>query len=162
MRVVNRLPFWMHQIIEYLIALLVATGAVRANQPVAVLTGAAVIALLASTSDAPLAAKKLVARSTQRYLDIGAAAMLVVLGGLFRDWLGPKGTFWLVAGGVMLAVLVWRTDYSDRRVRERAPRTRTIDARAVSERAQGASKVAGAISGRAAAAGRAAWRKRRG
>lgn len=160
---VTRLPFWVHQIIEYLLAAIVALAAARSDQPAVVLGAAAVLAALAATADAPLAMRRLVRRPTHRALDWIVAALLVVVGIVLRNSLGGNGAFWMIASGTLLAFLAWRSDYSPPiPLRSRLRLDGTIDATVIADRANEASKVLGRLSGTAAAEGRRRWRQRRG
>ena len=157
------LPFWLHQLVEYLLAIVVALAAARSDLPAVVLGAALLLGALAATADAPLAARRLVSRPHHHIADWTVAAVLVVVGVALRNSLGGNGAFWMIVSGVLVAILALRTDYSPPiSLRSRLRLDGTIDARVVADRAHDASKVLGRVTGTAASHGRKAWRQRRG
>jgi hypothetical protein len=108
------LPFWIHQVVEYLLGLLMLTQAIQTDRPlIPVLLGVAII-VLAATADGPVAAFHLVPRRLHRALDIVVLAVVVVVAVVFRDELGTSGLVFAVLAAAGLAGLVVRTDYRTR------------------------------------------------
>lgn len=157
------LPFWLHQIVEYLLAIVVALAAARSDLPSVVLGAALLLGALAATADAPFAARRLVSRPHHRIADWAVGTVLVVVGVVLRKSLGGNGAFWMIAAGALVGILALRTDYSPPvSLRTRLRLDGTIDAQVVADRAHDASKVLGRVTGTAASHGRKAWRQRRG
>jgi len=111
----TRLAFWVHQVIEYLVGLLLVLQGLSAARPLGpVLAGVAVL-VLAATAHGPVAAAKWVPRRVHRVLDFVLAAGLVVLGLVIPDErIDGFGRFVLVVAGLVLAVLALRTSYATR------------------------------------------------
>ena len=122
------LPFWIHQVVEYLLGALLLTQAIQTSRPlIPVLLGLAVI-LLAATADGPVAAFRIVPRPLHRVLDLVVLATIVVAGVVFRDELGTAGLVFTVLAAAGLAGLVIRTDY-----RAKPRRTKPVVAPVVDE-----------------------------
>ena len=127
-----RLPFWIHQVVEYLLGVLLISQAIQSEHPeVPVVLGVGVI-LLAATADGPLAAFHVVPRPLHRVLDVVAIVAIAVATIVFRDDLGGVGVVFAAAVVVAMAGLVVRTSYAPksakprravpRRSRQRLPR----------------------------------------
>lgn len=148
----GKLAYWMHQLLEYLVGIVVLFETARFSKPAApVLVGAAVV-VLGSLGDAPLSAFRSVPRRVHRLADLAVAAVALVLAAV-----GPAskaGRIALVVVAVVLALLAWRTDFSPKApkvpLRERLPDSRDVG------------RVAGKAAGKAAVAGRSWWRSRKG
>jgi hypothetical protein len=120
---VGRVPFWVHQIVEVLLGvLLLVQGARTGEHTVALASLGGVLVLLALCSEGPLSAWPWVGRRLHRVLDLVVAAVLalspIVLG---LDHVLPIVLVELAAAG-----MVWlgvRTDWRPRRrpVRRPAP-----------------------------------------
>jgi hypothetical protein len=105
------LAFWIHQLVEYLLGVLLITQALQSEQPaVPVLLGVGVI-LLAATADGPLAAFHLVPRQAHRILDLVAVVVLLVVAIVFRDALGTTGLVFAVAVALAMMAITLRTNY---------------------------------------------------
>ena len=121
----SKLAFWIHQAVEYLVGFLVLSQALQAADPVVPVVAAGVVLALAATADGPLAAFRLVPRGLHRVLDVVAAVALAAVGIVFRDDLGGLGVVVLAGVGVVLAALVYRTDYRGRAQRAARPAATT-------------------------------------
>jgi hypothetical protein len=119
-----KLTFWMHQLTEYALAMVLASAAIRAPKPWFPLVAAGLIAAIAATADGPLGAFNVVSRSRHRIVDHVAAGVLLVASGAM--WTTVRaGSAGLVVGiAFLLVVLSFRTDYSPKPVRERRTRRR--------------------------------------
>ena len=114
-----RLAFWIHQVVEYLLGVLLISQAIQSEHPeVPMVLGAAVI-LLAATADGPLAAFHVVPRPLHRVLDVVAIVAIAVATIVFRDDLGTVGVVFAAAVVVAMAGLVVRTSYAPRRAKPR-------------------------------------------
>ncbi len=111
------LAFWIHQLVEYLLGVLLISQSIQSSQPlVPVLLGLTVV-LLAATADGPLAAFHVVPRGLHRVLDLAVAAAIAAVAYLGRDALGPTGLIFAAVAVVALLALVVRTNYASRRPR---------------------------------------------
>ena len=151
----NKLPFWIHQIIEYGLGGLLVFQAVQSPRPVFPLLAGLVVILLAATADGPAACFHAVPRPLHRVLDIVVAIGLIACAFFFGDEMGGAGQILLVAGALALAVLTFRSDYrpkSARRAQPKAPASEVGSDRA---------EAIGRGAGRLAARGVQEYRKRR-
>ena len=146
----NRLAYWMHQLVEYVLGLALLSSAAREKHAIWPAVGGVAVVLAAALGDAPLSAFRTVPRRVHRVVDIVIGVALVALGVFVADGGGPV---LLVAVGVLLLALALVTDF-----RARVPRTPFRDRL---PDAQTAGRMAGRATGRAIAAGRARRRTRR-
>jgi hypothetical protein len=144
----TKLPFWIHQALEYLCGLLVVSQAIHASGVVLPIVAGAALILLGATADGPLAAFRLVTRGAHRVLDIVAIVLLAGALALFgRD--GDEAEISLVVVAiVVLVALVFRTNYAPKPVKVKS-RRRTPS----SADDGGLSEEVGRKAGRAVAAG---------
>jgi hypothetical protein len=141
-----KLPFWIHQIVEYGIGALLAYQAVHSPRPAVPLLAGLVVVLLAATADGPAACFHAVPRPIHRILDLVVAAGLVVAAILFGDDMGGAGQVLLVLGALALAGLTLRSDYRPKEARRRAaqPPASSVG----SDRAEAIGRGAGRLVGR--------------
>jgi len=164
----EKLAFWIHQGVEYLVGFLVISQALQASEPVVPIVAGAAVLLLALTADGPLAAFKAVPRRAHRVLDVVVAVGLVVLAVVARDSLGDLGLVVVVAVAASLGVLVYRTDYREPRRRGQRATAPARPAPVASAPAAEAPRRApsinsedvGRVAGRAVAKGIKAYRRR--
>ena len=147
----TKLPFWIHQALEYLCGLLVVSQAIHASSITLPVIAGATLILLGATADGPLAAFRLVARGLHRVLDIVAIVLLAGALALFgRD--GDGAEVGLVAGAiVVLVALLFRTNYAPKPVKVKVKARKP--APGVSADDGGLSEEVGRKAGRAVAAG---------
>ena len=146
----TKLPFWIHQALEYLCGLLVVSQAIHSSSvALPVMAGAALI-LLGATADGPLAAYRLVARGAHRVLDMVAIVLLAAALAIFgRHGDGVEVSLVVVAIVVLIALL-FRTNYAPKPVKVRRADRRPAD---VAADDGGLSEEVGRKAGRAVAAG---------
>ena len=105
------LAFWIHQVVEYLLGILVISQAAQTSRPVLpVLVGLAII-VLAATADGPVAAFHVVSRPVHRFLDIGMIAVIVLVIVFERDAMDTTGLLFIGLAAVTMVGLVVRTNY---------------------------------------------------
>ncbi len=145
------LPFWIHQVVEYGIAAVVASSGARLPQPVLPMVAAVVIVVLAATADGPMAAVHLVKRGPHRVADcVVGIGLIVAAVGLFRR-VGSSAALLAGLAGVALLALSWRTNYAPKPVKVKQPRSATRVAMAeVGRRASNAARRAHGPEGEAA------------
>jgi hypothetical protein len=141
-----KLPFWIHQIVEYGIGALIAYQAIHSPRPVVPLLAGLVVVVLAATADGPAACFHAVPRPIHRVLDIVVAVALVVVAVVFGDDMGGAGQILLVLGAVALLGLTLRSDYRPKEARRRPARMPAEQMG--SDRAESIGRSAGRLVGR--------------
>ena len=145
-----RLAYWMHQLVEYLLGLVLLSEAARMHRPLWPAVGGVALVLAGALGDAPLSAFRTVPRRVHRIVDVMVGLALVALGALVVD--GGAGVFMAVVG-VLVLVVAAITDFRAR-VAKPPLRERLPDAHMVG-------RIAGRMTGRAVVAGRSRWRTKR-
>jgi hypothetical protein len=116
----NVVPFFVHQIVEMLIALLLLVEGARTGEHVVpVVTMGAVVLLASLLTDGPLGAWAVLPRRAHRWIDL-ALALLLVASPLAFGIDEPLGIAVVLAAAATLAWLAWRTDWSPKRARVRS------------------------------------------
>jgi len=105
-----KLPFWIHQIVEYGIGVLLVFQAVQSPRPVIPLFAGVAVILLAATADGPAACFHLVSRPLHRVFDYVVAAGFLVVAVAFGGDMGGAGQILLVLGALALGVLTLRME----------------------------------------------------
>lgn len=108
-----RRPFWIHQIVEYLIGLILVVQGLQAPDPlIPSLAGVAVLVNVAIVRG-PLGAFRIVGKSMHRRLD--ALVVVVLIVAALQPWVSIDSTGRVMIGlaGLMLGVVLALTDYSD-------------------------------------------------
>lgn len=113
-----KLPFWIHQLMEYALGLALLLQAPHADLPLVLLAAGAGVIILAGTAKGPLAAWRGVDRRTHRRLDIAVAVAAIVVAAVFWSRLGLTSGGTIVVVALFLLLLASSVD-----VRERPPRT---------------------------------------
>lgn len=114
------LAFWIHQLVEYLLGILVISQAIQTDRPLLPMLVGLAIMVLAATADGPVAAFHLVPRPLHRVLDIVAIVAIVVLLVVQRDAMGTTGLLFVGLAGVAMVGLLLRTNYAPK-ARRAAP-----------------------------------------
>jgi hypothetical protein len=160
--------FWIHQVSEYALGVLVASSAARLAHPELPIAVALVILLLAATADGSAAAVHLVKRPLHRRLDIGIGIAIVAVSAALFTRVGASAAILTGLAGVALLALSWQTNYAPRPVKvRRPPRQIRIPKRASRPKVDGpqlsrgakAEKV-GRKAGRYTAVGVKVWKNR--
>lgn len=109
-----RRPFWMHQIVEYLVGIALISAAVQMPQPALPATLGLVVIINAAIATGGAGAFRLVGRRLHRWCDI--AVMALLLGGALQPWISVDNTSrFLLVGVAFIMWFVWfHTDFSDR------------------------------------------------
>ena len=106
----NKLPFWIHQLVEYLIGILLVSQALQADRPLIPLAAGTAVLALAATADGPIGAFRVVGRHLHYVLDLVVGIALLVLAVLARGATGSTGVLVTVVAGVSVLVLAVRTE----------------------------------------------------
>jgi hypothetical protein len=121
-----RRPFWMHQLVEYLIGIVLISAAIQMLEPAIPAVLGLVVLLNAAVATGPAGAFRLVSRSVHRRLDV--AVMVLLAAAAVQPWLSLDTTSRLLLGAISFVLFfVWfHTDFDDRRTRaaRRADRAR--------------------------------------
>lgn len=139
-----RRPFWVHQVAEYVIGIMLVTAGLQTPNPVAPSVLGALIVANAAIVNGPLSAFDVVPRRIHRLIDpvIFVLVLLTAIVPVFDIDAGNR--FVIGAVGIVLAFVWWYSSY-DAPVRASSPSQR-LDA--------------GQIAGRLAGRGVNAWRRR--
>ena len=120
-------PFWMHQLVEYLLGVALLSQGLRTTEPLVPTVLGALVLLNVAVVDGPLSAFKAVSRGFHRGVDVVLVAAMVVAV-LLVDSLTSSVQFMIGGCAAVMAFLIWRSDYRERgeanagRVRRRAIR----------------------------------------
>jgi len=119
-------PFWLHQVVEYLVGLMLIAAALQSpDQAVPAVLGVVVLGN-AAIAIGPAGAFRLIGRKLHRTLDVVVISLLAVTA--VQPWIGVDATGRLLVGGIALVLfVVWfHTDFADRAERKarRAQRAR--------------------------------------
>ena len=119
-------PFWMHQLVEYIIGLVLITAAVQQPQPAVPALLGLLVMLNSAITVGPLGAFRVFDRHLHRYTDLFVIAALLI--GAAQPWfdLDNVGRLLLVAIAVVLGFVWFFTDFAtkDERKARRAARAR--------------------------------------
>jgi len=125
-------PFWMHQVVEYIIGAVFVSAGFGSPTPVVPAVLGALVMLNAAIAIGPAAAFRLIPRRVHRILDlvvIGLVAAAVV-----QPWVDIDSNGRILIGllGVVLAFVWWNTDFATKDQRkQRRVRTPTPDSEQV-------------------------------
>ena len=136
-------PFWMHQIVEYIIgAVMISTGFGSSTPMVPALLGG-LIMINAAVAEGPGGAFRLVHRRVHRILDLVVIAIIVFA--TFQPFVSIESNARILMGllGFVLAFVWWNTDFATKP--ERKDRRKKV--------ARPDSEVVGKAAGRTAAEG---------
>ena len=119
-------PFWIHQIVEYMIGLVLIAAAVQQPKPAVPAVMGLLIILNAAITVGPAGAFRIISRRVHRVLDI--LVMVVLAASTLQPWVEEDSTGRLLVGAITFVYfMVWfHTDFeerSDRKAR-RAARAR--------------------------------------
>jgi uncharacterized membrane protein YhaH (DUF805 family) len=118
-----RRPFWIHQIVEYMIGIALIAAAIQQPKPAVPAVMGLLVILNAAITIGPAGAFRLVSRRVHRYLDIVVIVILVV--SVFQPWVEVDMIGRLLVGAItfVLFVVWFHTDFderSDRKARRSA------------------------------------------
>jgi len=111
-------PFWMHQIVEYLIGLVLIAASFQAPKPMVPAVMGMLIMLNAAIAKGPASAFPLVGRTVHRWLDVVVMLLLVVA--LFQPAFDVDSTGRLLLGAMTFVMFfIWlNSDFSEKTVRK--------------------------------------------
>jgi hypothetical protein len=134
-------PFWLHQIVEYIVGLVLISLAIQSPEPAVPAILGLVIVINAALARGPAGAFDLMHRKVHRVVDLVVICLLVAAA--FQPWFEVDGTgqLLLVLIAFVLFVVWFHTDFEDRagRTARRAARARPSS----EERGRQAGRVVG-------------------
>ena len=140
-----RRPFWMHQLVEYLLGIGLISAAIQMPQPAVPAALGLAIILNAAIAKGAAGAFNWAGKRLHRRLDI--VVMLLLVGGAVQPWMSIDNTSRLLLGGVAFVLwFVWfHTDFTEKVPRgRRTPSTATTEPKPTSEDiGRGAGRVVG-------------------
>jgi hypothetical protein len=144
-----RRPFWVHQLVEYLLGIGLISAAIQMPQPAVPAVLGLVIILNAAIAEGAAGAFRWAGKRAHRQLDI--VVMLLLVAGAVQPWISIDNTSRLLLGGVASVLwFVWfHTDFTEKvsRAERRAstgPKADSDSARPTSEDiGRGAGRVVG-------------------
>lgn len=113
-------PFWMHQVVEYLLGGVLVAQGLQSPTPVLPAVAGGLIMVNAAIVTGPLAAFRVVHRRVHRWLDLVVIAVIVVLGvqPAIDIESSARAVMLTVAG--LLAFVWWQTSFTEKERRGRA------------------------------------------
>lgn len=121
-----RRPFWMHQLVEYLIGIVLVSLAIQSPTPAVPAVMGALVLVNSAVAIGPAGAFRLVPRRLHRSLDL--VVMVLLVAAAVQPWFDVESTGRLVLGAIAFVLFfVWfHTDFDDREQRRerRAARAR--------------------------------------
>ncbi len=118
------MPFWIHQVIEYVIGVLLVAQALQTDRPLVPLVAGMLVLGLAATADGPIGAFRVVRRPLHKVLDVVIGTGLIVFAVVARDSTSSAGTLVALVGGAAVLALAVRTERA-RPPRRSAPTSAT-------------------------------------
>lgn len=111
-------PFWMHQVVEYLIGIVLVGAAFQAPQPVVPAVMGVVVIANTSIARGPASAYPLVGRTLHRWLDVVVMVLLVVAA--FQPFLSVDATGRILLCAIAFVMFfIWlNSDFSEKAVRK--------------------------------------------
>jgi hypothetical protein len=114
----TRRPFWIHQIVEYVLGLILIAAAVQQPNPAVPAVMGLLIILNAAITIGPAGAFRIMSRRVHRVLDLLMIAILAA--STLQTWVDEDTTGRLVVGAITFVLfIVWfHTDFDDRSERK--------------------------------------------
>lgn len=147
-----RRPFWLHQLVEYIIGLILVAQGLQGPEPLVPAVVGGVVLLNAAVAIGPLGAFRLVGRRLHRVLDL--VAIGIVVAASVQPWVDVDvGTRAIMIAIAFVYGFVWF--YSD--FAEKQERKQRRAAMAKGDRVEDLGRTAGRFAGNAVTA----WRRRK-
>ena len=145
-------PFWLHQIVEYMIGLILVATGLQGPEPLVPAVVGGVVLLNAAVAIGPLSAFNVVGRRVHRVVDLVVIAFVVFAA--VQPWVDVDvGTRAIMVGIALVYGFVWF--YSD--FAEKQARKQRRAAAATGDRGEDLGRSAGRLAGNAVTA----WRRRK-
>jgi hypothetical protein len=99
-------PFWMHQLVEYILGGAMIAAGLQSPTPVVPSVVGGIVMLHAAMTIGPLGAFRVIGRRVHRVVDIGVIALEVAAGA--QPWIDiDSGTRFVVVGIALVHLFVW-------------------------------------------------------
>jgi len=99
-------PFWMHQLVEYILGGAMVAAGLQSPTPVVPSVVGGIVMLHAAMTIGPLGAFRVLSRRVHRVIDIGVIAVEVAAG--LQPWINiDSGTRFVVVGIAFVHLFVW-------------------------------------------------------
>ena len=145
-------PFWLHQLVEYIIGLILVATGLQGPEPLVPAVAGGVVLLNAAVAIGPLGAFRLVGRRLHRVIDLVVIAFVVVAA--IQPWVDVDvGTRAIMIGVAFVYGFVWF--YSDFAEKQARKQRRAVAA--TGDRGEDLGRTAGRLAGNAVTA----WRRRK-
>jgi hypothetical protein len=146
-----RRPFWLHQLVEYIIGLILVAQGLQGPEPLVPAVVGGVVLFNAAVAIGPLGAFRLVGRRFHRILDLVAIGVVVVAA--VQPWVDVDvGTRAIMIAIAVVYSFVWfYSDFAEKQARQQRR------AAATGDRGEDLGRTAGRLAGNAVTA----WRRRR-
>lgn len=107
-------PFWMHQVVEYILGGAMVASGLQSPTPLVPSVVGGIVMLHAAITVGPLGAFRVLSRRVHRVVDVGVMALEVVAG--VQPWIDiESGTRFLVVGIALVHLFVWwNTNFATR------------------------------------------------
>jgi hypothetical protein len=109
-------PFWMHQVVEYLIGIVLIGAAFQAPSPVVPSVMGGLVVMNAAIAKGPASAFPLVSRTVHRWLDV--VVMLLLVAAAFQPVLDVDSTARLLLCGIAFVMFfIWlNSDFAEKAI----------------------------------------------
>jgi hypothetical protein len=146
-----RRPFWLHQLVEYIIGLILVAQGLQGPEPLVPAIVGGVVLFNAAVAIGPLGAFRLVGRRLHRILDLVAIGVVVVAA--VQPWIDVDvGTRAIMIAIAVVYGFVWfYSDFAEKQARQQRRVAATGD------RGEDLGRTAGRLAGNAVTA----WRRRK-
>ena len=146
-----RRPFWLHQLVEYIIGLILVAQGLQGPEPLVPAVVGGVVLLNAAVAIGPLGAFRLVGRRLHRVVDL--VAIGVVVAAAVQPWVDVDvGTRAIMIAIAVVYGFVWfYSDFAEKQARQKRRVAATGD------RGEDLGRTAGRLAGNAVTA----WRRRK-
>lgn len=117
-------PFWMHQVVEYIVAAVFVSVGFGSPTPVVPAALGVLVMLNAAVAIGPASAFRLVHRRVHRIVDLVVIALVAVA--VVQPWVDVEANARILIAllGVVLAFVWWNTDFATKDERKRRRRER--------------------------------------
>ena len=111
-------PFWLHQVAEYLIGLVLVALGLQSPDPIVPSFFGGLIVINAAMVDGPVGAFRAVSRRTHRMLDLVVIGVLVIVAAIPGIPVDNTSRVTMIAIAVVLLVVWWNSSFAARTPRD--------------------------------------------
>jgi hypothetical protein len=107
-------PFWMHQLVEYVLGIVLLAQALQSETPALPAVAGGAIVLNAACTHGPLAAFRVVPRRVHRILDLVVVGLTVALAAQPWGEIESGARVVMLGLAAVLAFIWWQSDFSEK------------------------------------------------